>query len=497
MGIASSLNALPKIDDLTKSLSGLIVVYLRRQVGAVFNQTIFKGRYMATPDLNEAFDSEAVGTESFLRKLQGNILKSHGRRHASILLLNFGPTDGTANLPLAKAWIRQMGITKITSAFEQEAQKAAPGKVATFRSLALSSRGYELLGLRRPKDGAFRDGMQKRRSILEDRPITEWEQRYRIDPDEIHALLLMANSSPAILDAEVKLVAGEVTEFGGRILIEERGDQQVDMNDEPIEHFGYRDGVSQPQLIKDPASPADPKFDQDTPLRRVLAEDPSGPDRFGSYLVYRKLEQNVRGFNDSVVNVAEMLRQDPIMVGAMAIGRFKDGTPVVDNAAPSGNRGDDSDFNYDSDTHGRKCPFHAHIRKVNPRGEIPFLLDIFAREKTRRIARRGITYGERIAGDEPNSGVGLLFMCYQNDIADQFEFIQKTWANNRRFLKSDTGLDPVIGQSSNPGLDEKEFPNWPSEWGSHIKQKINFGEFVRLMGGEYFFAPSMDTLQSI
>ncbi len=355
---------------------------------------------MSISDLNDTLDEGAQGVDSFLKKIQGNILKSHGRRHVSLLLINLGPSDGTIDPAAVKAWIRQVGNTRITSAFEQERQKAVPNQIDTFRSLAFSSRGYEFLGLKRPKDGAFRDGMQKRGPILNDRPVEEWEHRYRLDPGEIHALLIIANKDRTILDNDVQDVIGEVSAFGGRILFEERGDQQMDANDEAIEHFGYRDGVSQPRFIKDPASPLHPKFNQDTSLRRVLAENPSGPDRFGSYLVYRKLEQNVKAFNDAVINVASKLEQDPTLVGAMVIGRFKDGTPVVENQLPIGQTGDDSDFNYDTDIDGRRCPFHAHIRKVNPRGEIPFLVNILAQEKTRRIARRGVTYGDRVAGVE-------------------------------------------------------------------------------------------------
>ncbi|QMS90527.1 Dyp-type peroxidase [Nostoc edaphicum CCNP1411] len=35
----------------------------------------------------------------------------------------------------------------------------------------------------------------------------------------------------------------------------------------------------------------------------------------------------------------------------------------------------------------------------------------------------------------PTGGVGLLFMCYQSDIWEQFEFIQRFWSNNPTFLE--------------------------------------------------------------
>jgi hypothetical protein len=90
-----------------------------------------------------------------------------------------------------------------------------------------------------------------------------------------------------------------------------------------------------------------------------------------------------------------------------------------------------------------------------------------------RIARRGITYGGPLSAtdnldDLPEKGVGLLFMCYQSDIWEQFEFIQRFWCNNPNFLEPEnssirgipanpnydkTGLDAVIGQMQGTQFD--------------------------------------------
>src|SRR5213078_4257451 len=74
-------------------------------------------------------------------------------------------------------------------------------------------------------------------------------------------------------------------------------------NGEGIEHFGYVDGRSQPiflsedvtaeRLQKDGATNWDPRFGPG----RAIVPDPTGTDplsQFGSYFVFRKLEQNVR-----------------------------------------------------------------------------------------------------------------------------------------------------------------------------------------------------------
>ena len=140
-----------------------------------------------------------------------------------------------------------------------------------------------------------------------------------------------------------------------------------------------------------------------------------------------------------------------------------------------------------------------------------------------RIARRGVTYGGLLSNFSnieqlPTGGVGLLFMCYQSDIWEQFEFIQRFWSNHPRFLEPDmsksrnvqnnnydrTGLDPVSGQSlpdqSDPLIQEEAQP--PQNWLQQrdrptTKADVKFANFVKLKGGEYFFSPSISFLKNL
>jgi deferrochelatase/peroxidase EfeB len=119
-------------------------------------------------------------------------------------------------------------------------------------------------------------------------------------------------------------------------------------------------------------------------------------------------------------------------------------------------------------------------------------------ERSRIMARRGITYGTRTQNekrdfvDRPRAGVGLLFMAYMANIAQQFEVTQRFWANNPKFIHDEAGVDPVIGQTANATAQQK---SWPDGYGdnSHPKE-FDFGRFVHLKGGEYFFAPSKSFL---
>jgi deferrochelatase/peroxidase EfeB len=94
-----------------------------------------------------------------------------------------------------------------------------------------------------------------------------------------------------------------------------------------------------------------------------------------------------------------------------------------------------NNFTYDPKSQDR-CPFAAHTRKTNPRADLNTIplpgLGPKATE-TRRIMRRGIQFGPEVSDDERSSGVsspelerGLLFVCYQSNIANGFQFIQKS-----------------------------------------------------------------------
>ena len=93
---------------------------------------------------------------------------------------------------------------------------------------------------------------------------------------------------------------------------------------------------------------------------------------YGSYLVFRKLEQNVRGFQDQLDELAKALQlqgHDRQRAEALVMGRFRDGTPVVLQATPGQHDPVPNNFDFADDALGLKCPFQAHIRRMNPRGE--------------------------------------------------------------------------------------------------------------------------------
>lgn len=462
-----------------------------------------------------------------LQQLQGNILKGHGRDHTVHYFFQF-----TGQAEQNRVLLRALSF-QVTSAWQQrldiQASRGNGPKFLRFCNLFLTARGYTALGYnpddlgkQLPEDAGsqpgsraitFKDGMACHRDALADPPLDEWEPGYAGpgggNPQVIDGMVLLANDAlDGLNDHEAGLC--EVLAGRARILVVERGRALFNQDrTQNLEHFGYVDGRSQPLFFKDDIDRESAREGIDTwdpraTLDLVLVPDGlargAAPNTcFGSYLVFRKLEQNVKAFKAAeglLANELGLKGEHEELVGALAVGRFEDGTPVVlrpfdglDSPVPN-------NFTFAAtDPHGLRCPFQAHIRKINPRGETGD-----QQERRHRIVRRGITYGIRAVEpkdhpreeDLPEGGVGLLFMCFQSSIDNQFAYLQRRFANDEEFPRDHTGIDPIIGQS---GGANRAVQRWPVHWGDAYSRGSFFGGFVRLLGGDFFFAPSMAFLR--
>lgn len=467
-----------------------------------------------------------VDEQSMLSQLQGNILKGHGRTRTAHVFLRI--KRGRASE--ARVFLRQYAADKLMSAAQQLAAAAiikieGPGSTnplvkRPFTTIVLSAAGYKALEIppeETPADAAFLDGLKNRGAQLNDPPKTQWHVGYR---GQLHVMILIAgkadsdtSDTSSMVELELIDLVAQAPKKAITFVGMERGRVYENQHGEGVEHFGFVDGRSQPLLLEEDVDkePADatgafiwnPAF----PLSQVLAKDPAvtDPNIFGAYFVFRKLEQNVKGFIAAEESLQKKLTTlaanigkiyPPDFAGAALMGRFRDGTPVTAQNQDGMHTPVPNNFDYASDMQGLKCPFHAHIRKTNPRGDTFRLFGApengVGGERSRIMARRGIIYGKRkqIAGqfrDRPASRVGLLFMAYQGDIGEQFEFTQAQWSNNQGFVKGNNGVDPIIGQGGTlaqthrAGYDDATAPKLPEF----------FADFVTLKGGEYFFAPSL------
>ena len=99
----------------------------------------------------------------------------------------------------------------------------------------------------------------------------------------------------------------------------------------------------------------------------------------------------------------------------------------------------------------------------------------------------------------PTGGVGLLFMAYNRQIAQQFKFTQQTWVNSTGFPLQPPGvhgIDPVIGQGPHNLIDQKLPKQWDNT-AAGTSNNVSFAGFVKMRGGEYFFAPSLTFLRNL
>lgn len=447
-------------------------------------------------------------TKVLERKLQAGILKETGRNFRTFLFIRFLP--GLKSQEIKKI----LAKTEWTSAKEQEEQtqrhkEPAASPQTTIYHVALTSTGISRLEDLNPDDfikanPEFLNGLKSRREELNDPPVYEWEQAFQ---QQIHAMVLIGNDDRHLLEKAVHELK-KSWEGSFELLAEERGEKLLNDHGQTIEHFGYVDGISQPVFDL----PENADTSQWNPLASTdlaLIQDPlvkNDPEAFGSFLVYRKLEQNVKGFKEAEHKLAQKLGLDEEteeLAGALIVGRFENGLPVLkfgsehDPGVPSSF----NDFNYDIDSEGVRCPFHAHIRKSNPRGDSTrAFADSEELEKSHRIVRRGITYdyADRKGDLEflPEKAVGLHFICFQSSIGNQFEFIQRHWVNNNDFPQPYTGIDPVIGQ----GVNRNDVQGKPAEqkWNNIHRnpQAESFSGFVKMMGGEYFYSPSIAYLET-
>ena len=363
--------------------------------------------------------------------------------------------------------------------------------------------------------------------------------------------------------------------LGGEILscVEEKAEQLLDLlspaveeihrdrgemvlNDGPsaeFEHFGFRDGISQPvprglddhdqplYSRKLPAGHALAKTHADfgRPLiwpgqflfgyAKQAATDPVRPSTVvadagvpwllnGSLLVMRRLTQNVEAFWSGIraeaarFSAEETADWSAELLAAKLVGRWKNGTPLMRSpgaetqiaarainhfgfgtatpAVPLGEAGLTEPLAaVDRDGFGLKCPFAAHIRKVNPRDRHEG--GVAAQILLHLILRRGIAFGPPF-DQEPEAERGLLFACYQTSIANQFRFVQTQWANSETF--PGRGQDRIIGQG--PSSDPVNSTPLQSAPGQDVDFVAN-PDWVRSTGGGYFLVPGLSGLRSL
>ena len=411
-------------------------------------------------------------------------------------------------------------------------------------NIAFTFKGLQALGLPVASLNGFPRqfimGMKSRQDILGDNDKSApdcWDPIWDIEPgNQVHAWISinaqfqLPGTTPDYLEERYQWIESLVKESNGgvAILTGHRGPNGADdlpyqdagilwetedgtpcacnMEAKPSkkEHFGYTDGISDSLFEGKPDKPGHvlgrgkPTVDggweplatgefilghPDEAHEYPAAPTPNLLARNGSYMVYRKLHENVATFDQFLEQQGQHYPGGKELLAAKWSGRWRDnGAPVVNTPNQASKEAWDSKFatanaeeqnkmlsDYTDDMSGAKCPFSSHVRRINPRGSLESLFNIDGRlvhnkgayntpgalVNRRRIMRRGLPYGDSLERKDDGDH-GIIFMVMGADIERQFEFVQQQWINYGNDFREGNDKEVLLGNHPDP---ESEHPS--------------------------------------
>jgi Dyp-type peroxidase family len=449
-----------------------------------------------------------------LQDIQHNVVAPILMRYGRHIFLKFD--DGAK----ARTWLRNM--------FKRvNAEQQAHGTCFTV-NVGFTYQGLQALGLSRGSldsfPEAFRVGMRGRAHLVGDvgpNAPEHWEGG--LGGPDIHAMGLVRTDSEQGREAATQIIRDEIAATGG-VEIRFVQDTMTLAHENGIgsegEHFGFADPISQPPIegADAPAYPGDGVQEPDGTWRPLKPgefllgyEDEAGPNsvqapepfelrRNGTYVVFRKLYQDVAAFRQYLASAAKALygaddqhHQD--LVAAKMMGRWRSGCPLdlspdKDDPAIAADPQRRNNFTYAGDDEGLRCPLGSHLRRTNPRATP---LKRATAVRRHRLIRRGVEYGPRLPeGVLEDDGVdrGLVQLLIQADIERQFEFVQKEWMAGGEFIGLDPSeRDPIVGLGGEGS--QMVVP------GAMRPFLFDLPTFVRVKGGEYLFVPGLKALEGL
>jgi len=367
----------------------------------------------------------------------------------------------------------------------------------------------------------FQQGMKERAAVLGDAGVNSpehWDEVWR--EGRVHAWIGINGRSAEALEKRSIELYSIIEQSAGVVVVDtqDAAAQMMDGKPTTSEHFGFTDGFGNPEYegVERSSQPGQGKLLADgtwaplatgelllgygdeagelppAPVPAVLAKN-------GTFMVYRKLHQNLATFRMFLDEQGARYGGGKEKLAAKFIGRWRDGTPLElspdrPDRAIAQDPARSTNFTYGGDGDGARCPIGAHIRRVHPRDAFGFTGRLIDR---RRITRRGLTYGRFAAEGEAVSDTeerGAIFMALNANLARQFEFVQQQWIQYGNDAHLGNEKDILMGQHGGTGRymvqGDRRATNPPFVCS-------NLPDFVELRGGDYFFVPSITGLEMI
>ncbi len=479
-----------------------------------------------------------------LGDIQGIILSAHGHLpYASYLFFRIERREG------AGSWLERLAPSVTTASRWRVSADGNKIKPPVTLNIGLTFQGLKALGLPEAALNTFEPefamDMAARAVILGD-DGTGAPERWVVggpSTEPVHGVLVLNALDERGIDREREEQRRILAAASGAVVeVAEEHGFRPSSSKEPL---GFLDGISQPTVERtvgnpEPSAtvvragefvlgylngydeyPLTPGVPAEADPQNILPGLPDGGVRGwkdlggrGSFMVYRKLAQDVAGFWTYVAEQAVKGadgRPDPIDMVRLAskcIGRWPSGAPLT--LAPDH---DDPELGADADRNnaftfiyldreGYGCPIGSHIRRANPRDsridEPP--TQSIATSNRHRILRRSVSYGKDLfpradveTGRFPQPLAddgeerGIHFVAINASIRRQFEFLQTTWCNASSFNGLLDNKDPLIGD--NDGTGTMVIQQSPLR-----RQLPRFPRVVTTRGGGYFFLPSLTAL---
>lgn len=292
--------------------------------------------------------------------------------------------------------------------------------------------------------------------------------------------------------------------------------------------MGFIDGISQPDRLNNN-------------IIWTTSDDEARTLTNGTYMVFQKIEHDIDLWETLTVGEQEEMigrsKETGLLLGTLTpeedkrlSAECRSTDQQISKAAQSRlrlllkkQRDPSASFYNRSDPQHKnillECPVWSHVRKANPRGA-----DGQARKY---IFRRGYLFMEDTIRPGQKVRSGLLFICFQRDIENGFEYIKKNLLNNKnfpvpgvrdKFTSEELSYRRMHGrfsemelfsldshQKSALGLDSKNFRKAVAEARSHDVQNTGkeglagpskLGVYPRgdlvatvTLGGGYYFVP--------